>query len=122
MRSVLDRRARQCRYQARSGSSICVTTSSQNIVFSPRVLDALKHVTNPPKSPGLNSDRNRHYKKSFLYHSPFTNTMSDSTRALLKSNAKWAADVSEADPNFFPDSAKYPQKPHVSPLFLCHFL
>ena len=47
--------------------------------------------------------------------------MSD-TQALLKANAKWAADVSEMDPNFFPDSAKYPQKPHVRPLLLCFLL
>jgi hypothetical protein len=55
--------------------------------------------------------------KSCLRHNPFINTMddNDNTRALLESNAKWAADVSEADPDFFPDSAKYPQKPHVRP-------
>jgi len=36
----------------------------------------------------------------------------NNTRALLQSNAKWAADVSEADPDFFPDSAKNLQTPH----------
>ena len=41
----------------------------------------------------------------------------DNTRALLKSNALWAASVSEVDPNFFPDSAKNPQTPHVRPFF-----
>ena len=43
------------------------------------------------------------------------------TRALLESNAKWAAGVSEADPNFFPDSAKNPQTPHVRPSFCVIF-
>ena len=33
-------------------------------------------------------------------------------RALLMSNAKWAAGVSAADPNRFPNSANNPQKPH----------
>jgi carbonic anhydrase len=40
----------------------------------------------------------------------------DNIRALLNSNAKWAADVSEADPDFFPESAKNQQTPHVRPL------
>ena len=43
------------------------------------------------------------------------------TRALLKSNEEWAASVSKADPNFFPDSAKYPQTPHVRPFFYAAF-
>ena len=41
----------------------------------------------------------------------------DNTSALLKSNAKWAAGVSEADPDFFSNSAKNPQTPHVRPFF-----
>ena len=57
--------------------------------------------------------------KGCLRHNSFINTMADNdnTRALLKSNAKWAAGISEADPDFFPDSAKNPQKPHVRPFF-----
>ena len=48
-------------------------------------------------------------------------TGNDNTRALLKSNAEWAAGVSEADPDFFPDSAKNPQTPHVRPFFYATF-
>ena len=43
------------------------------------------------------------------------------TRALLKSNAQWAAGVSQEDPNFFPDSANNPQTPHVRPFFFAAF-
>jgi hypothetical protein len=45
----------------------------------------------------------------------------DNTGALLKSNATWAADFSEANPNFFPDSAKNHQTPHVRPSFYIIF-
>ena len=57
--------------------------------------------------------------KSCLRNSPYLNTMADNhnTRALLKSNAKWAAGVSEEDPDFFPNSANNPQTPHVRPFF-----
>ena len=61
--------------------------------------------------------------KSCLRHDPFINTMADNhyTRALLKSNAQWAAGVSQEDPNFFPDSANNPQTPHVRPFFFAAF-
>ena len=42
-------------------------------------------------------------------------------RALLMSNAKWAAGVSAADPNRFPNSANNPQKPHVRPFVYSTF-
>jgi hypothetical protein len=45
----------------------------------------------------------------------------DTAQELLNSNVKWAADVSRVDPNFFPDSAKYPQKPHVRSLSLSSY-
>ena len=48
-------------------------------------------------------------------------TDNDNTRALLKSNAKWAAGYSEADPDFFPESVKHPQKPHVRPFSYATF-
>ncbi|KAF8798149.1 carbonic anhydrase [Phlegmacium glaucopus] len=38
--------------------------------------------------------------------------MSEKAQALLKSNKKWATEVSQNDPNFFPDSAKG-QTPHT---------
>jgi hypothetical protein len=45
------------------------------------------------------------------------NHNTQATQALLESNAKWAANVSETDPDFFPDSAKNNQTPHVRPFF-----
>lgn len=53
--------------------------------------------------------------KCSLYHNPFKNTMS--AKALLDSNAIWAKEVCEHDPDFCPNSAKG-QTPHVRPLFL----
>lgn len=47
--------------------------------------------------------------------------MADSVQQLLRSNAEWAAGVSKDDPNFFPDSAKNPQTPHVRPFFYATF-